>query len=824
MAITYRSDLNAPLSHDQMDTNFRSVFFSSSLHGTDSAELRLWKDSSPNPEYVEIQLNPGTGDISITGNEDNRVLTGTGTGIAAEANLLFDGSLLTILGTVSLEDVDSNLIIGAGAGGGVTAGNNTIIGKGSSANIAGIRNTTLGVSSAAITVNSTDILALGHGSLIAMTGGNQNVALGSGAGKNLQTGAGNIYLGYSAGSAATATESNKLYINNAASNTPLILGDFSTGHLTINSTVSASVFSGSFVGNGSGLTGVTATAEWDGSRNGDASITGSLTVSGSNVVVDLSNTLSISGSIFSGSFVGDGSGLTGVTATVFPYTGSAKISGSLFVENYTSLSGSVVVSGSFIVANSGSTQLPAFRVQNGDTIVDKNITISNNEKECSIGIGNFVTGGTPTIRPNHSTLIGHCAAQCANSSNTTGYMVAIGNCASARGGRNSVRIGYEAGKRNTGFGSIGIGYKALGSFNNASGAYNIAIGQSAMGGNPACGSHNIGIGCATLSVNQKGTKNVAIGSRALMTMHGALSSTSNSNVVIGYGAGENISVGKCNVIVGAFAGPSGSGIVANHKLYINNAVGHPLIGGEFYSPGTQPYVTISGSLFVSQSVTAVSFSGDGSNLTNLPGTEWDGSRNGNAEITGSFIVSGSSVTVDLTNTLAISGSTFSGSFVGNGSGLTGVTSEWDGSRNGNANITGSLIVSGTLDVANSITIGSTGFPGGPGIEMIHFHSGSLAGVHNVQSFGISSTGYTGFKADYSLTNTNQNQKKIGTLLGGWDTSGGTTINDSHTQAVGDINGTSFDITSNGSTAILRLNAAGGPYEVNMLITAFKRQV
>jgi hypothetical protein len=63
--------------------------------------------------------------------------------------------------------------------------------------------------------------------------------------------------------------------------------------------ISGSVFSGSFVGDGSGLTGVT--AEWDGSHLGDASITGSLTVTGG-----------VSGS-FSGSFVGDGSGLTGIS-------------------------------------------------------------------------------------------------------------------------------------------------------------------------------------------------------------------------------------------------------------------------------------------------------------------------------------------------------------------------------------------------------------------------------------------------------------------------------------------------------------------------------
>lgn len=819
MALTYRLEQNTSLTHQQMDDNFRSVYYSSSLHGTDGTQLRLWKDTSPSPSYEEINLNPGTGTIDFAGNIDNRVITATGTGIQGESALTFDGTLLTLTGKLSIEDSETNIIIGAGAGGGVSSGENTVIGKASSANITGVRNTSLGKDSLTNAVGSSDTVAIGHCSLGVATSGNRNLAIGSSAGINLSSGNCNIYIGYSAGPGSATAQNNKLYINNAASDTPLILGDFSTGHVTINSTVSASVFSGSYYGDGSNLTGVTATAEWDGSRDGDSSITGSLTVSGSNVVVDLTNTLSVSGSIFSGSFVGDGSGLTGVTATVFPYTGSAVISGSLFVENYTSLSGSVVVSGSFVVANSGSSPSHALRVENGFTIVDKNITISNNGQQCSIGIGHQVAANS-TVKPNNSVLIGHRAGEYAG----THCMVAIGNCASCRGGHQSVRIGYHAGRRNNGYGSIGIGYRALGSINDAGGAYNIAIGSMAMGSNPASGAHNIAIGCSAFATNQTGKQNVAIGTGALRTMHGATSNTADSNVAVGYKAGENICRGKCNVLLGYYAGPSGSGQQVDHKLYINNAVGNPLIGGEFSTSATGPSVTISGSLLVSQSVTAASFSGDGSNLTNLPGTEWDGSRNGDAEITGSFVISGSSVTVDFTNTSAISGSTFSGSFVGDGSGLTGVTSEWDGSRNGNADITGSLIVSGTLDVANSITIGSTGYPGSPGIEMIHFHSSSLAGTHNIQSFAISATGYTGFKADYSLTDNDQDQKKIGTLLGGWDTSGGTTINDSHTEATGDIIGTSFNITSDGSTATLRLDAAGGPYEVNMLITAFKRQV
>jgi hypothetical protein len=65
---------------------------------------------------------------------------------------------------------------------------------------------------------------------------------------------------------------------------------------------------------------------------------------------------------------------------------------------------------------------------------------------------------------------------------------------------------------------------------------------------------------------------------------------------------------------------------------------------------------------------------------------------GNALINGSLTVTGTFV--DFTGVTAISGSIFSGSFVGDGSGLTGVTAEWDGSHLGNASITGSLTVTG----------------------------------------------------------------------------------------------------------------------------------
>jgi len=105
--------------------------------------------------------------------------------------------------------------------------------------------------------------------------------------------------------------------------------------------ISGSIFSGSFVGDGSGLTGIASSFRVSGSSGNvlvnllDESLL--LTGSSQDVVVtitdhtasfSISDTAILSGS-FSGSFEGDGSGLTGIEP--FPYSGSADITGSLNV-------------------------------------------------------------------------------------------------------------------------------------------------------------------------------------------------------------------------------------------------------------------------------------------------------------------------------------------------------------------------------------------------------------------------------------------------------------------------------------------------------------
>jgi|TARA_R100000030_G_scaffold42311_1_gene31770 hypothetical protein len=814
--LTYRLAKGSSLTHTEMDNNFRSLIYSSSIQdGGDTLHLHF--DTLAGTDKHIIPLAGGTGGLTISNNIDNRVVTATGTAglIQGEGNLTFDGSNLTVVGKISVEDSDKNILIGNLAGTDIVGGECIIaIGKEAGKKLTTNNNVVIGTGALIAAEASAGSVVVGDSALPALTSGDNNVAIGVGAATNVSSGASNIYIGANAGPTSTTSQNNKLYINNAQSDTPLILGDFSTQQITFPAGVTGSSFTGSFFGDGSNLTGLSVSSEWDGSRNGDAEITGSFVVSGSGAVVNFTNTTAISGSIFSGSFSGDGSGLTGVTANAFPHTGSAVISGSLTVINYpantTIISGSTAISGSLTVNNlSGSFFKEYITVGNNIKIHQPNVQ--------SIGIG------CDTFKENNgsggSTAIGF-KAMCLGGGVRN---VAVGNAAMQCGGYDSVAIGNCAMRQNFGTNNVGIGSNALatGKVCNLLGNRNLAIGAYALNGTGP-GSFNVGLGTNSLCTNRFGSCNTAVGQFSLDKLRSIVAGVSDRNTAIGAFAGRNLRDGKNNVFIGFCAGPAVLNTDESNQLYIASSSGDPLIKGDFLLRT----LNISGSMKVSQSISASAFSGDGSGLTNLPGTEWDGTRNGDAEITGSLIVSGAATTtVDFTGTNAISGSTFSGSFVGDGSGLTGVTSEWDGTRNGNSSITGSLVVSGSLDASGTVTLASSGFPGGPGVEIIHFHSSSLSGIHSIHSFAIhNTTGYTGFKADYALTNANESEKRVGTLLGAWDQSGGETINDSHTISAGAINTTAFSIDSDGSTAILKLNASSGTYEVNMLITAFKRQV
>jgi len=238
--LTYRLENNdVALTHTEMDNNFRSVIYSSSIQ--DGGDTLFLHFDSADEDHYTIPLNGGSGGLTISNNSNNSVVTATGQPslLQGESDFRFDSDtgVVTIIGRINLRDGDGNILIGEKAGLSIGGDDNILIGDAAGKVLEQNNNTAVGNSALTTAVNVSNTVALGDGALDILTGGNNNVSLGTQAGGTLASGRGNIHLGYSAGPVSTTTESNKLYINNAASVTPLILGDFSTGHLTVNSTV-----------------------------------------------------------------------------------------------------------------------------------------------------------------------------------------------------------------------------------------------------------------------------------------------------------------------------------------------------------------------------------------------------------------------------------------------------------------------------------------------------------------------------------------------------------------------------------------------------------
>ncbi len=95
----------------------------------------------------------------------------------------------------------------------------------------GLNNIAIGYQSLPSSKTGSDNVALGSNTLYNNSTGSQNIAIGTQAGQRA-LGDGNIFLGYKAG--VNETGSNKLYIDNNSSTTPLIFGDFETGKVGIN--------------------------------------------------------------------------------------------------------------------------------------------------------------------------------------------------------------------------------------------------------------------------------------------------------------------------------------------------------------------------------------------------------------------------------------------------------------------------------------------------------------------------------------------------------------------------------------------------------------
>ncbi|MCC6373117.1 MAG: hypothetical protein IT236_19085, partial [Bacteroidia bacterium] len=109
---------------------------------------------------------------------------------------------------------------------------NTAVGKDALyTNQSGVNNVAVGSGALLFNVSGVDNVGVGK-DVLNKTNSNYNVALGNFAGFNNVTGSSNVFIGYAAG--YNETGRNKLWIANSTTSTsPLIYGDFSTGHIGI---------------------------------------------------------------------------------------------------------------------------------------------------------------------------------------------------------------------------------------------------------------------------------------------------------------------------------------------------------------------------------------------------------------------------------------------------------------------------------------------------------------------------------------------------------------------------------------------------------------
>jgi hypothetical protein len=381
------------------------------------------------------------------------------------------------------------------------------------------------------------------------------------------------------------------------------------------------------------------------------------------------NELNASGS-FSGSFEGDGSGLTNLPASSpFPFTGDAVITGSL------TISGSFIPHGKGVLSNTVIGENAGASLESGaenNIIIGKNAANGLTTGDNNITIG-YHAGKRDTNTESNNLFMGSYAGEFADHSQT----VAIGNYTSRYGnGSYNVYLGYGT-----------------------------ATGHSGDTGNH---SYNTLIGSNMATAITNAINNTSIGYAALNGL-----TTGDNNIAIGYFAGQNITTGGSNIIIGS--GSLGSTALENQLRIGNN----------------NSLVTISGSLttgdvIFASTASAAYFSGDGSQLTGItiPGSV-TGSLIATASISLNTITftKGDGTTFPITVDTGSAGSnsgSFSGSFSGDGTNLTGITATLpsgvvsssaqvnSGSFSGSFNGNGSNLTDVPVTVTNTLWVSPAG--------------------------------------------------------------------------------------------------------------------
>ncbi|OQX24794.1 MAG: hypothetical protein BWK80_18960 [Desulfobacteraceae bacterium IS3] len=204
------------------------------------ADTKLWNVMAMKGQKGD----PGEPAFDMNGNDAYYMDGNVGIGLASPDHKLdVNGNInangvYSISGKTVLASDGDNICLGVGAGEKNTGSGNSFLGYyagysnlGDTQKGLGILNTFVGYNAGYKNTDGSKNIFLGHSAGYQNTVGNSNTFVGYYAGRQNTQGSGNVFIGYYAGQ--NETGSDKLYIENSDSDSPLVYGDFSNNILAV---------------------------------------------------------------------------------------------------------------------------------------------------------------------------------------------------------------------------------------------------------------------------------------------------------------------------------------------------------------------------------------------------------------------------------------------------------------------------------------------------------------------------------------------------------------------------------------------------------------